>query len=483
VGDGGGARAVDLRAVPGGVAPGDGARRVLGARGWWPVGVGVVWLGLVVAALAELTFQVADAITFVTLLALAALATLAARPARRCGDREWGRGLVVVWTLAAALVLPPIYPLVAHLPLCLLRPTRQVRPAQATVGWPPPAPDAVDLAGERRQNAGGLTWRGVYEGVALGVAGAAASWLHGLLAPPHGPYDATDLTGSPGRLAGLAAAVAGYAVVRELLLPGPARGRGWRRGSLGVPAARADGLSPGTTLLVTAELCAAVTVATLWTTNPLLVLAAVPPVLLLARSLPPEELLAAARTDPKTGLANASWWRQVADAELARARRAGRPLSVLLVDIDHFKRVNDRYGHLFGDAVLVAVAEALRAATRPWDLVGRFGGEEFVVLLADVDLPTAAEIAERIRRQVAAARCPLDRPHLDGGAVGVTVSIGVAVCEPPAGLPESLEAADAALYRAKAEGRDRVGVAGPATAVAVVEAGAAPVAAQAARSD
>jgi len=250
---------------------------------------------------------------------------------------------------------------------------------------------------------------------------------------------------------------------------------------VGMPGRRRGARGPSVRVEV-AELCSGVAIAALWAANPLLMLAAVPPALLLAGSLPPDELLAAARTDPKTRLANAAWWREVAEAELARARRAGRPLSVLLVDIDHFKQVNDRHGHLFGDTVLVAVADALRAATRPWDLVGRFGGEEFVVLLVDVDLRTAAEIAERIRRQVAATRCPLDGPAAsrsyggdgDLGQVGVTVSVGAAACEPPASLASALEAADAALYRAKAAGRNRVLLAVPAgeQAGAVTSAGA-----------
>jgi diguanylate cyclase (GGDEF)-like protein len=439
-----------------------------GQLGWRLAGLGILWLALAVRGFAGLTVRPTDAATFATLLAFAALALLTARPAGAAGGRD--RGLVVVWTLPVALLLSPTYALVAHLPLCLLR----------TGGWarwgqPPaaPGPTVTGGAGEPRTSLGSRAARlpsrpRVQDALALGVAGAAASWLHGLVAPPHGSYTAHDLTGSPVRLAGLAAAAGGFALVRGLLLPGATR-RIWSRGER--PRAAPLGAVPvaGVVLLSLTELCAAVAVAALWVANPLLMLAAAPPALLLARSLPPDELLAAARTDPKTGLANVTWWREVADAELVRARRAGRPLSVLLVDIDHFKQVNDRHGHLFGDTVLVAVAEALRAATRPWDLVGRFGGEEFVVLLAEVDLVTAAEIAERIRRQVAATRCPLDPTALDGDAVSVTVSVGAAVCEHSAGLAGALEAADAALYRAKAAGRNRIRLADPVVPVVRAE--------------
>jgi diguanylate cyclase (GGDEF)-like protein len=93
-----------------------------------------------------------------------------------------------------------------------------------------------------------------------------------------------------------------------------------------------------------------------------------------------QQLAAAARTDPKTGLLNATAWQREADAEVARAVRAGAPLALLLIDVDHFKRVNDGHGHLIGDEVLRALAAELRQQVRESDVVGRFGGEEFTVL-------------------------------------------------------------------------------------------------------
>ncbi len=205
------------------------------------------------------------------------------------------------------------------------------------------------------------------------------------------------------------------------------------------------------------EMCSAIVIAVLWTAHPLLMLAATPPALLLQRGLLHAELLAAARTDAKTRLASPAYWREVAEREAARVRRAGRPMSVLIVDIDHFKRVNDQFGHLTGDVVLASVADALRAATRPRDLVGRFGGEEFVVLLCEVDLDNAAHAAERIRRQVAGMRCRVDGRSAGAVIVSVTVSVGVATASgTEVDLPVLLETADAALYRAKADGRNRV---------------------------
>ena len=107
-----------------------------------------------------------------------------------------------------------------------------------------------------------------------------------------------------------------------------------------------------------------------------------PPVLVLHRAVLVHQLAEAARTDLKTGLLNAAAWHTQAERALSRNRRDDSPRGVLVLDLDHFKRVNDTYGHLAGDNVLVAVADALRGEVRDRDLVGRFGGEEFVVLLA-----------------------------------------------------------------------------------------------------
>ncbi len=128
------------------------------------------------------------------------------------------------------------------------------------------------------------------------------------------------------------------------------------------------------------------------------------------------------------------------------------PLALMFIDIDHFKRVNDEYGHAFGDMVLNAVSERLRAALRPADDVGRYGGEEFVVLLRKCEIKVAATVAERLRAAVAAN--PID---CEGIALDVTVSVGVAAVRPSANsVDEVLARADKAMYRAKQNGRNRV---------------------------
>src|SRR5690606_8630992 len=138
--------------------------------------------------------------------------------------------------------------------------------------------------------------------------------------------------------------------------------------------------------------------------NPWLVALALPPLLLLHRAVLVRELEQAATTDGKTGLLNAAAWQLQAERALKHADRRDGPRGVLVLDVDHFKVVNDSYGHLAGDHVLAEVAAALRAEVRERDIVGRFGGEEFVVLLAGPGSTRDDElcaVAERIRRRVA----------------------------------------------------------------------------------
>ena len=164
------------------------------------------------------------------------------------------------------------------------------------------------------------------------------------------------------------------------------------------------------------------------------------------------------RTDPKTGLFNMRGWREAAERALERAGRANSPSAVLMIDLDHFKSINDTWGHPAGDDVLEVVAEALRSATRPADVIGRFGGEEFVLLLPDMDIHEAVAAGERIRETVADLSVPTTDKR--GGPVAIagrTTSVGVAVY-PDHGseLNVLLQIADAAVYEAKENGRDQV---------------------------
>ncbi len=162
-----------------------------------------------------------------------------------------------------------------------------------------------------------------------------------------------------------------------------------------------------------------------------------------------------ATTDPLTGLLNRRALSERLTTEMERALRYDTSVALLLVDLDHFKRVNDTHGHLAGDGVLRAVAELLTEEARSSDLVGRYGGEEFLVVLPETDDAGAASLAERMRERVAGHAF---RAWEGEGALEVTASIGMATF--PAARIESVDdlfaRADAALYRAKAEGRNRV---------------------------
>jgi diguanylate cyclase (GGDEF)-like protein len=178
---------------------------------------------------------------------------------------------------------------------------------------------------------------------------------------------------------------------------------------------------------------------------------------LLQRSFRHTQLLNEARADAKTGLLNASTWEREATAEVARAVRTGAPLAVALLDVDRFKQINDTHGHLLGDEVLRQIAGTMTGVLRDYDLAGRFGGEEFVMLLPQTRAVDAFRIAERVRARI--SRLPIYAEGTAGSErVPVTVSIGVAALDAGSRheLTQLIAAADAALYRAKASGRDQV---------------------------
>lgn len=169
-----------------------------------------------------------------------------------------------------------------------------------------------------------------------------------------------------------------------------------------------------------------------------------------------QQLQALAMTDALTGLFNRRYFTQRGAHEIRRAQRYHQPLGLLVFDVDHFKQVNDTYGHAAGDAVLQMIAATLRATLRDIDVPGRLGGEEFGVLLPNTRLADARRIAERLRMAIAAAYTTRD-----GVELRVTASFGVsAIAAENEDLDDLLRAADAALYRAKSEGRDRVVSAG-----------------------
>jgi diguanylate cyclase (GGDEF)-like protein len=162
-----------------------------------------------------------------------------------------------------------------------------------------------------------------------------------------------------------------------------------------------------------------------------------------------------AQTDPLTGVLNRRSLIERLDAACVRAQARGLPIALLFIDLDHFKQINDTYGHPAGDACLAAVVAPIQSELRQSDVIGRYGGEEFVVILSSADCAAAQLIAERIRERVAAVRVTGF-----GEPIRLTCSIGVAASDALAVWGHALVAkADAAVYAAKRAGRDRVQVA------------------------
>ena len=373
------------------------------------------------AVLAAPQLRAVDAGLFGLLIGAAAVSIEASRKVPEPAGMN-ANDMLVAWLVPVAVLLPPAWSLLAPVPLMALTQWRvqQIDPVKR-----------------------------VYSAAAIGVAHAGASMAFAALYA--GPHAAGALPGGPvrGVLAVLAVAVLAKAVNAVLI-------------GLAVktvdPEARWRGVFVvGDGRLEATEVCAGVLVAVAVAVSPMLVPLALPPVLVLQRGVLYAQLHAASRTDAKTGLLNAAAWERDAEAALAALRRRRLPVSVLLVDIDHFKAVNDVHGHLVGDDVLCGVASALRGQLRDGDLLCRFGGEEFAALLPGMDGVEAAQAAERLRAAVAAVVTPVE-----GAVVQVTVSLGVSTADlaadPSPGLTSLLVAADGALYAAKGQGRDRVGL-------------------------
>jgi diguanylate cyclase (GGDEF)-like protein/putative nucleotidyltransferase with HDIG domain len=201
-----------------------------------------------------------------------------------------------------------------------------------------------------------------------------------------------------------------------------------------------------------------VLVTAMWLTNQWLVALALAPLILIHRSLSIPVLEEEARVDPKTGLFNTRHFTATLGEELDRATRLQRPLSLLMIDLDLLREINNSYGHLAGDAVLQGIAGVFRRELRHCDLPARFGGEEFCILLPETPQEEAVEVAERIRRAVAASEFVVETST---EPIHATISIGVAAF-PGDGTKanELIHQADVAVYDAKLQGRNRVLVAG-----------------------
>jgi diguanylate cyclase (GGDEF)-like protein len=411
------------------------------ARGWalWKLPAKVVAVvlaveagavALVVAGASAPTLPDVGLAAFLALLSVVhtELATGIERARRRAAETSYF-DLSSVWTFAAALLLPPLLA-AAVIGVVYLHLWQRV--------W---HPARVPL------------YRHAYTtATVLLAAGAAHAVVQAAGGLPSGPEDVIGVVG-----VGLAVLL--YVMVNTVLVAAAIAFTRDRPGSRDLIGRWDDNA------LEVATICMGALAAVALGSTPGLVALVLPPILVLHRAVLVRQLEEEASTDAKTGLLNAAAWQTEASRTVRHLHRSGGSAAVLILDLDHFKLVNDAYGHLAGDVVLAAVAAELRAGVREPDIVGRFGGEEFVVLLPDLANGAAGhgqmyEVAERVRKRVAALGVAVRTP--DGGLTitGLSVSVGAAAA-PGDGttLEQVMKAADAALYTAKRDGRNLVRVA------------------------
>jgi diguanylate cyclase (GGDEF)-like protein len=401
---------------------------------WWQIPpvlrcyVGAVPVAAVVLigyAASQTSWTTADLLKFLLLLGCG-LISVAATPRTAYVQGTLTRDFITAWVLPVAILLPPVYAMVTPIPLLVLTQWRIHK---------------------------GVIYRRAFTAGAMGLAYGAASLA---------------FRAFPASIAGGSIGTGRHAFTWALVVALCEIMGGRGHNALIVIAVK---LSDRNARLLDQELSREALQADLTEFNlgvlitvvvavtPALAVFAVPMWLMVRRFMMHAQLLAQSRIDTKTGLLNAATWEREATIEIARAIRTGTPLALALVDIDHFKVVNDTHGHLVGDKALRAVTDGLRNQLRIYDLAGRFGGEEFVILLPHAREVDALAVAERLRAHVAALSIPVNDADESGPCVKLTISVGVAAlggdtCE----LTGMLAAADAALYYAKETGRNKTHV-------------------------
>ena len=418
------------------------ARAVIRDWAWWQLDwplrcyiglVPAVGVGVAGYAASQTTWHAADLWKFLLLLTCG-LVSVAATPRIAYAPGVMTRDFTTVWVLPVAILLPPVYAMVIPIPLIMLTQMYVFR---------------------------GVVHRRVFTVAAMGLAyGAASLVFRAFPASFAGHSVGTGVHALTFTVAVAVCEVVGGRGHRLLIVAGiKLTDRSVRVLELELNREALQG--------DLAEFDLGVLITVVIAISPLLAVFAVPTVLLARRFMMHAQLVAQTRIDTKTGLLNASAWEEEARIEITRAVRTNTPLALALIDIDHFKAVNDTHGHLVGDRALRAVTDALRGQLRIYDVAGRFGGEEFVILLPHTREVDALNVAERLRAHIAGLSIPVEEGSDDGPTVHVTISVGVAALEGVSReLTEMVAAADHALYYAKTTGRNKthiVSAAAPAT--------------------
>jgi diguanylate cyclase (GGDEF)-like protein len=376
-------------------------------------------------AASQTAWTVDDLVKFLVLLGCG-LISVAATPRTAYMQGALVRDFITAWVLPVAILLPPVYAMVTPVPLLVLT---QLRIHKGVVYRRAFTAAAMGLA----YGAASLVFRQVppsIAGPAIGAGMHAFTWALTVAA--------CEILGGRGHNAIIMAAVKLSDPTIKLADQ-----------ELSREALQADLTEFNLGVLITVVVAVSTALAVF----------AVPMWLMVRRFMMHDQLLAQSRIDTKTGLLNASTWEREAEVEITRAVRTGSPLALALVDIDHFKVVNDTYGHLVGDKALRAVTDALRSQLRAYDLAGRFGGEEFALLLPHAREPDAINVAERLRAHIAGMSIPVEDGNEGGPCVRLTISVGVAALDGEnRELTDMLAAADAALYYAKETGRNKTHV-------------------------
>jgi diguanylate cyclase (GGDEF)-like protein len=381
--------------------------------------VHAVALTVLGVALATTRWHVRDIAVFVALTCCATVTIEATRKISVAHGTIF-HDMQSVWYITAAALLPPCYTLLVPMVLTPLRIKRMTS---------------------------GIAYRRVFSGSACALAYGATAAIFAHL--PHsvaGPDPGSGIHVVTWLVALACCGAFGLALNNALLITAI---------KLSDPAASVRKLAFDRESAVTdvCQLNLAVLIALPVAFSPFLLAGALPVVTVMRRLMMHAQLMTASRMDTKTGLLNAATWQREAELEVARAMRAHTPLAIAIADIDHFKAVNDRHGHLTGDAVLALVSATMSALLRDYDLLGRFGGEEFAICLPHTGPAEAQQVAERLREKISriGAQSPGEAP------IQITISVGVASLESSRRtLDELIAAADAALYRAKASGRNCV---------------------------